>query len=64
MMTRRLSVLDIAIIIVLIIVAAVVIYLLAPLIIAIVIIAAGYFIYRWYKAKSSWTRKIRQLYSN
>lgn len=32
-----------------------VIYLLAPLIIAIVIIAAGYFIYRWYKARSSWT---------
>lgn len=32
-----------------------VIYLLAPLIIAIVIIAAGYFIYRGYKARSSWT---------
>jgi hypothetical protein len=55
MMTRRLSVLDIGIIIILIIVAAIVIYLLAPLIIAIAIIAAGYFIYRWYKAKSSWT---------
>jgi predicted RND superfamily exporter protein len=65
MMTRRLSVLDIAIIIVLIIVAAIVIYLLAPLIIAIAIIAAGYFIYCGIKLKvhghSAVTRKIRQL---
>ena len=55
MMTRRLSVLDIVIIILIIIVAAIVIYILAPLIIAIAIIAAGYFIYRWYKSRSSWT---------
>lgn len=54
MMTKGLSALDIIIIIVLIIVAAIVIYVLAPLIIAIIIIAAAYFIYRWYKARSSW----------
>jgi hypothetical protein len=53
MMTRHLSLLDIVIIITLIIVAALVISLLAPLVIAIVIIRPGYFIYKWYKAKSS-----------
>ena len=53
MMTRRLTVLDIIIIIVLIIVAAIIISLLSPLVIVIVIIAAGYFIYRWYKGRSS-----------
>jgi len=52
-MTRGLSALDIVIIVVLIIVAAIVIYFLAPLIIAIIIIAAGYFIYKWYKARTS-----------
>ena len=55
MMTRRLSVLDIAIIIVLIIVAADSYLSFGTTHHSNCNNCSGYFIYRWYKAKSSWT---------
>lgn len=54
-MARPMGALDWLIVVALIIVAAFLIYVLWPLVVAVVIIAVAYFIYRWYRGKSTVT---------